>query len=124
MWIAEQPSEDDLRSHWDKLVIRTSSYPAVYWDKFVKKKVKSKYGEQFDFQQLCKLLGMNPDAEEFKFDDTDSKPEPEPTGLIASLTSFDWSYHIWKWGVIFTDNVRTVFKHIVRYKNPFLGVLS
>ena len=78
MWIAEQPSEDDLRSHWDKLVIRTSSYPAVYWDKFVKKKVKSKYGEQFDFQQLCKLLGMNPDAEEFKFDDTDSKPEPEP----------------------------------------------
>lgn len=105
MWIAEQPSEDDLRSHWDKLVIRTPSYPAVYWDKFVKKKVKSKYGEQFDFAQLCKLLGINPDADEFKFDDTETKSEPVPTGFISNIMTFDWNYQIWKWGVIFTDNV-------------------
>ena len=43
LWIAEQPSEDDLRSHWDKLVISTATYPEMYWDKFVKKKVKNKY---------------------------------------------------------------------------------
>ena len=113
MWIAEQPSEDDLRSHWDKLVIRTPSYPAVYWDKFVKKKVKSKYGEQFDFQQLCKLLGINANADEYKFDDKNaSKAEPEPTGMLAKLYTIDWNYQIWKWGVIFTDNVRPIkFKH-------------
>jgi len=39
MWIAEQPSDDDLKGHWDKLVISTGSFPDKYWDKFVKKKV-------------------------------------------------------------------------------------
>lgn len=39
LWIAEQPGEDDLKSHWDKLVLSTSSFPDSYWDKFVKKKV-------------------------------------------------------------------------------------
>ncbi len=112
MWIAEQPSEDDLRSHWDKLVIRTSSYPAVYWDKFVKKKVKSKYGGQFDYEQLCKLLGLSPDADEFKFDE-EPVAEVKPTGIIANLKSFDWNYQIWKWGVIFTDNVN--FKIFLKY---------
>jgi len=39
MWIAEQPSDDDIRGHWDKLVISTRCFPDKYWDKFVKKKV-------------------------------------------------------------------------------------
>jgi len=39
LWIAEQPSEDDLKSQWDKLVLSTASFPDSYWDKFVKKKV-------------------------------------------------------------------------------------
>ena len=39
-WIAEQPSDDDIMGHWDKLVISTKSFPDKYWDKFVKKKVK------------------------------------------------------------------------------------
>ena len=39
MWIAEEPSDDDIRGHWDKLVISTRSFPDSYWDKFVKKKV-------------------------------------------------------------------------------------
>ena len=39
MWISEQPSEDDIRGHWDKLAISTTSFPDKYWDKFVKKKV-------------------------------------------------------------------------------------
>jgi len=41
MWIAEQPSDDDIKGHWDKLVISTGSFPDKYWDKFVKKKVRS-----------------------------------------------------------------------------------
>ena len=39
MWVAEQPSDDDIRGHWDKLVVSTRSFPDKYWDKFVKKKV-------------------------------------------------------------------------------------
>jgi len=42
MWIAEQPSDDDIKGHWDKLVISTDSFPDKYWDKFVKKKVTRK----------------------------------------------------------------------------------
>ena len=41
VWVAEQPSDDDIRGHWDKLVISTRSFPDKYWDKFVKKKVGS-----------------------------------------------------------------------------------
>ena len=78
MWIAEQPSEDDLRSHWDKLVLSTPTYPEMYWDKFVKKKVKAKYAEQFDVQQLAKLMGINAKNDEYKFDNTKKKSkEPE-----------------------------------------------
>lgn len=73
MWIAEQPSEDDLRSHWDKLVLATRSFPDMYWDKFVKKKVKSKYMDQFDAPQLCKLLGINANSEEYKFEEGTNK---------------------------------------------------
>lgn len=43
LWIAEQPGEDDLKSHWDKLVLNTQSFPESYWDKFVKKKVQLIY---------------------------------------------------------------------------------
>ena len=68
MWIAEQPSEDDLRSHWDKLVLGTRMFPSMYWDKFVKKKVKNKYQAQFDLPQLCKLLGIVENSDEYKFE--------------------------------------------------------
>lgn len=40
LWVAEQP-EDDIKAHWDKLVLSTQSFPESYWDKFVKKKVSS-----------------------------------------------------------------------------------
>ena len=39
--MAEQPSDDDLKGHWDKIVLSTASFPDRYWDKFVKKKVGS-----------------------------------------------------------------------------------
>jgi len=39
LWIAEQPGDDDIKGHWDKMVLSTQSFPESYWDKFVKKKV-------------------------------------------------------------------------------------
>ena len=39
LYIVDQPSDDDVRAHWDKLVLSTVSFPQSYWDKFVKKKV-------------------------------------------------------------------------------------
>ena len=43
LWIAEQPSDDDIKGHWDKLAISTKSFPDKYWDKFVKKKVTNRF---------------------------------------------------------------------------------
>lgn len=39
MWVAEQQGDDDIRGHWDKLIISTRSFPDKYWDRFIKKKV-------------------------------------------------------------------------------------
>ncbi|XP_016323833.1 ryanodine receptor 2 [Sinocyclocheilus anshuiensis] len=39
LYITEQPSEDDIKGQWDRLVINTQSFPNNYWDKFVKRKV-------------------------------------------------------------------------------------
>jgi ryanodine receptor 2 len=86
MWIAEQPSDDDLRSHWDKLVLSTPTYPEMYWDKFIKKKVKNKYQEQFDIEQLCKLLGISSKIDEFNLDEMNAnkaKNNKEDPGLFS-----------------------------------------
>jgi hypothetical protein len=34
------------------------SWPVNYWDKFVKKKVREKYSETYDFDSISSLLGM------------------------------------------------------------------
>jgi ryanodine receptor 2 len=41
LYIVDQPSDDDVRAQWDKLVLSTASFPESYWDKFVKKKVST-----------------------------------------------------------------------------------
>jgi len=103
MWIAEQPSDDDLKGHWDKLVISTRSFPDKYWDKFVKKKVRNKYSEQYEFEQISNLLGMDQKSG-FK-SRSDKELTKEVTSMLpAVLTDVDWQYQIWKWGIIFTDN--------------------
>ncbi len=38
-WVVDQPGDDDIKGHWDKLAISTKSFPDKYWDKFVKRKV-------------------------------------------------------------------------------------
>ena len=42
MYISEQPEDDNLKGHWDKLVISAKSFPVNYWDKFVKKRVRTR----------------------------------------------------------------------------------
>jgi ryanodine receptor 2 len=85
LWIAEQPSDDDMRSHWDKMVISTKTYPELYWHKFVKKNVKAKYAEQFDVQQLCNLLGISIDSDEYKIDNSNksNSKDKESGGILA-----------------------------------------
>lgn len=99
LYIAEQPDDDDIKAHWDKLVLSTVSFPQSYWDKFVKKKVRIRYAEQYDYESISNLLGM-------KKGDSITIEETMPTsGLMpAFISNMDWQYQLWKWGVIFTDN--------------------
>ncbi|CAL8106014.1 unnamed protein product [Calicophoron daubneyi] len=92
MWISTQPAEDNLRAHWDKLVLSTPSFPQMYWGKFVKKKVRNKYSVQYDYDAITALLGMD-------------KPPPAPTqgSWFNMITGIDFQYLVWKWGVVFTD---------------------
>ena len=51
------------------------SFPVNYWDKFVKKKVRQKYSETYDFDSISNLLGMEKTS--FSAQDTE-----EGSGLI------------------------------------------
>ncbi|XP_017866965.1 PREDICTED: ryanodine receptor isoform X11 [Drosophila arizonae] len=96
LFIAEQPEDDDFKSHWDKLVISAKSFPVNYWDKFVKKKVRQKYSETYDFDSISNLLGMEKSAF--------TAQESEETGILRYIMNIDWRYQVWKAGVTFTDN--------------------
>ncbi|MPC12201.1 Ryanodine receptor [Portunus trituberculatus] len=96
IYVAEQPEDDDIKAHWDKLVISAKSFPNNYWDKFVKKKVRQKYSETYDFDAISNLLGMETTMS--------FKQEETSTGIVGYLTSVDWRYQIWKAGVTVTDN--------------------
>lgn len=96
LFIADQPEDDDFKSHWDKLVISAKSFPINYWDKFVKKKVRQKYSETYDFDSISNLLGMEKSAF--------MAQESEEGGLVKYIMNIDWRYQVWKAGVTFTDN--------------------
>merc|ERR1719471_801136 len=96
IYISEQPEDDDLKGHWDKMVISAKSFPVNYWDKFVKKRVREKYSETFEFDALSEILGMEKSAIP-----SDASSE---TGLIATLKAIDWRYQVWQVGVTVTDN--------------------
>lgn len=34
------------------------SFPVNYWDRFIKKKVRAKYSETYDFDSISNMLGM------------------------------------------------------------------
>merc|ERR1711962_1956072 len=96
IYISEQPEDDNLKGHWDKMVISAKSFPVNYWDKFVKKRVREKYSETFEFDALCEILGMEKSAIPAE--------TSQETGLMATLKSIDWKYQVWKIGVTITDN--------------------
>uniref|UniRef100_A0A5F8GV70 Ryanodine receptor 3 n=1 Tax=Monodelphis domestica TaxID=13616 RepID=A0A5F8GV70_MONDO len=101
LYITGQPSEDDIKGQWDRLVINTPSFPSNYWDKFVKRKVINKYGDLYGAERIAELLGLDKNALDFS---PVEQTEPEEASLVSWLSSIDMKYHIWKLGVVFTDN--------------------
>ncbi|KAM6961301.1 ryanodine receptor 3 [Aplochiton taeniatus] len=101
LYITEQPSDDDIKGQWDRLVINTPSFPNNYWDKFVKRKVINKYGDLYGAERIAELLGLDKSA--LDFNPTEETVLKEAS-LVAWLSSIDTKYHIWKLGVVFTDN--------------------
>ncbi|EMP27125.1 Ryanodine receptor 2 [Chelonia mydas] len=104
LYITEQPSEDDIKGQWDRLVINTQSFPNNYWDKFVKRKVMDKYGEFYGRDRISELLGMDKAALDFS-DAREKKKPKKDSSLSAVLNSIDVKYQMWKLGVVFTDNL-------------------
>ncbi|KFD64964.1 hypothetical protein M514_11549 [Trichuris suis] len=98
MWITEMPSEDAVSGKWDSMVISSAKFPEKYWDKFVKRKVVEKYQDQFDIEELHRLLGLD-------------KQALENAGNSGSR-SVDWRYQMWKIGVIFADGS---FQYLMMY---------
>ncbi|XP_028295256.1 LOW QUALITY PROTEIN: ryanodine receptor 3 [Gouania willdenowi] len=101
LYITEQPSDDDIKGQWDRLVINTPSFPNNYWDKFIKRKVINKYGDMYGAERIAELLGLDKNA--LDFDPTVETVEKEAS-LVSWLSSIDTKYHIWKMGVVLTDN--------------------
>ncbi|XP_062863974.1 ryanodine receptor 3 [Trichomycterus rosablanca] len=101
LYITEQPSDDDIKGQWDRLVINTPSFPNNYWDKFVKRKVINKYGDLYGAERIAELLGLDKSA--LDFNPTEETIAKEAS-LVTWLSSIDTKYHIWKMGVVFTDN--------------------
>uniref|UniRef100_A0AAQ5Z5U4 Ryanodine receptor 3 n=1 Tax=Amphiprion ocellaris TaxID=80972 RepID=A0AAQ5Z5U4_AMPOC len=101
LYITEQPSDDDIKGQWDRLVINTPSFPSNYWDKFIKRKVINKYGDLYGAERIAELLGLDKSA--LDFDPTVETVEKEAS-LLSWLSSIDTKYHIWKMGVVLTDN--------------------
>ncbi|RXN33037.1 ryanodine receptor 2-like protein [Labeo rohita] len=103
LYITEQPSEDDIKGQWDRMVINTPSYPSNYWDKFVKRKVMAKYGELYGSARVSELLGLDKAALDFSSEAQESKRPVQKVALFR-LNTIDVKYQIWKLGVVFTDN--------------------
>ncbi|XP_034076913.1 LOW QUALITY PROTEIN: ryanodine receptor 3 [Gymnodraco acuticeps] len=101
LYITEQPSDEDIKGQWDRLVINTPSFPSNYWDKFIKRKVINKYGDMYGAERIAELLGLDKSA--LDFDPTVETVENEAS-LLSWLSSIDTKYHIWKMGVVLTDN--------------------
>ena len=97
LYIKEKPEDDDMKAHWDSIVISAKSFPCLYWDKFIKKRVRQKYAEEFDFDQISNILGMEKSAVVPKEDPN------EKSGLASGILDVDWRYQVWKIGVTFTD---------------------
>lgn len=98
LYITDQNTEE--QSKWDKIVISTSTFPDLYWDTFIKKRVRERYAEQFDYDSITLLLGMTNDS----FAETSSSNENLPFWKkIIRFNKIDFKYQLWKAGVTITD---------------------
>ncbi|XP_041802824.1 ryanodine receptor 2-like [Chelmon rostratus] len=104
LYVTEQPPEEDIKGHWDRLVINTPSFPSNYWDKFVKRKVMDKYGDFYGCEKISELLGLDQAALDFSSERKERKRLKRDTAWSALFNSIDMKYQVWKLGVVFTDN--------------------
>ncbi|XP_028821570.1 ryanodine receptor 2-like isoform X1 [Denticeps clupeoides] len=104
LYISMQPSEDDFKGQWDRLVINTISFPSNYWDKFIKRKVIDKYGLFYGIDRISELLGLERHALEFSVQKRQKRKSWRESSLQTLLNSIDLKYEIWKFGVVITDN--------------------
>ncbi|XP_068183975.1 ryanodine receptor 2 isoform X2 [Antennarius striatus] len=104
LYVTVQPPEEDIKGQWDRLVINTPSFPSNYWDKFVKRKVRDKYGEFYGCERISELLGLDQAALDFSSDRKDSKIFKKDNIWSNLFNSIDMKYLLWKLGVVFTDN--------------------
>ncbi|KAJ8665342.1 hypothetical protein QAD02_007004, partial [Eretmocerus hayati] len=95
LYIVEQPGDYDFKANWDKLAISAKTFPVNYWDKFIKKKVRQKYSDTYDYEMISALVGM---------EKTTFIQEEEGSGLMHFIMNIDWRYQLWKAGVTITDN--------------------
>uniref|UniRef100_A0A3P9I4J1 Ryanodine receptor 2b (cardiac) n=1 Tax=Oryzias latipes TaxID=8090 RepID=A0A3P9I4J1_ORYLA len=102
LYVTKQPSEEDIKGQWDRLVINTPSFPSNYWDKFVKRKVMDKYGDLCGSEKISNLLGLDKVALDFSSVRKDMMRVKKDTAWAA--LSIDVKYQIWKLGVVFTDS--------------------
>ncbi|XP_076833707.1 ryanodine receptor 2 isoform X2 [Brachyhypopomus gauderio] len=103
VYITTQPTEDDFKGQWDRLVINTPSYPSNYWDKFVKRKVMAKFQDLYGAARLSKLLGLDHGALGFRSEAKSHTRAERQELRSARWNAFDMKYQIWKLGVVFTD---------------------
>ncbi|KAF6736344.1 Ryanodine receptor 2 [Oryzias melastigma] len=104
LYVTKQPSEEDIKGQWDRLVINTPSFPSNYWDKFVKRKVMDKYGGLCGSEKISELLGLDKAALDFSSDGRDRTRLKRDGAWAALYRSIDVKYQIWKLGVVFTDS--------------------
>uniref|UniRef100_A0AAX7UUJ1 Ryanodine receptor 2 n=1 Tax=Astatotilapia calliptera TaxID=8154 RepID=A0AAX7UUJ1_ASTCA len=75
LYITEQPSEDDIKGQWDRLVINTQS-PAL-------SQVMDKYGEFYGHDRISELLGLDKAA--LDFSDAHKKRKPRKDSSLSFL---------------------------------------
>lgn len=106
IYITQEPERERFwHGYWDKLVISAGSFPVNYWDKFVKKRVREKYREQYrDYESLSKLLGMELHSASSIGNDQKRFHGAIFGNWLSSFLKVDWRYQLWKAGVTLTDS--------------------
>nr|XP_061794423.1 ryanodine receptor 2-like [Nerophis lumbriciformis] len=104
LYVTQQPPEEDVKGQWDRLVINTMSFPSNYWDKFVKRKVMDKYGDFYGREKISELLGLDQASQDFSSEGTERNRLRKDAAWVTLFSSTDVKYHVWKLGVVLTDN--------------------